>query len=168
MRLLTLVRHAKSSWDYPELSDFERPLNERGRNDAPLMAEKVRKYPPKPDRLISSPALRAITTAHRFAEALGIGHQDIVIQPKIYEASPATLLRILQSLDDGDRHVMLFGHNPGFSDLAHMLARCDFEDLPTCGVARFELAIKSWTDACEDCGKLVRFGYPKMFYPAAE
>lgn len=166
MRLLTLIRHAKSSWEYPELSDFERPLNERGRQDAPLMADKVRKYPPKPDRLVSSPALRAITTAHVFAEVLGLSHEDIVLVPKIYEASASTLLRIVRGLDDGDRHVMLFGHNPGFSELAHLLGPCNFDELPTCAIARFELDIKTWDDVSEDCGRLVRYGYPKMFLEA--
>jgi phosphohistidine phosphatase len=165
MRLLTLVRHAKSSWEYPELSDFERPLNERGRRDAPLMAERLRRSPPRPDRLVSSPALRAITTAHIFADALSIPRDDIVLQPRIYEASAATLLRIVRGLDDGDRHVMLFGHNPGFSELAHLLADCTFDELPTCAVARFELDVKTWQDVGEDCGQLARYGCPKMLQP---
>lgn len=166
MRLLTLVRHAKSSWEYPELSDFERPLNERGRHDAPLMAEKLRKYPPRPDRLVSSPALRAITTAHVFADTLGVPREDILLQPKIYEASVATLLKIVRGFDDGDRHVLMFGHNPGFSELAHLLAECNFDEMPTCAIARFELAVKTWDDVGEDCGQLARYGYPKMFYAA--
>lgn len=164
MRLLTLVRHAKSSWEYPELSDFERPLNERGRRDAPMMAEKLRKSPPAPDCLVSSPALRAITTAYVFADAFGVAHEDVLIQPKIYEASPATLLRIARGFDDGDRHVMMFGHNPGMSEFAHLLGRCNFDEMPTCAIARFELAIKTWADLSEDCGELARYGYPKMFY----
>jgi phosphohistidine phosphatase len=129
------------------------------------MAEKVRKSPPRPDRLVSSPALRAITTAHIFADALGHAHEDIVLQPRIYEASAATLLRIVRALDDGDRHVMMFGHNPGFSELAHLLAHCEFDELPTCAVARFEL-VKTWEDVGEDCGQLSRYGYPKLFQQA--
>lgn len=163
MRLLTLVRHAKSSWEYPELSDFERPLNERGRRDAPLMADKVRKYPPLPDRLVSSPALRAVTTAHVFADTLGIKREDIVLLPKIYEASASTLMKLVRGMDDGDRHVMMFGHNPGFTELCHLLAACSFEEMPTCAIARFELEVKIWEDVGEDCGKLARYGYPKMF-----
>ena len=161
MRLLTLVRHAKSSWDYPELSDFERPLNERGRRDAPLMARRCLVEWGKPERLVSSPALRAITTARAFAEAFGIGADEIVVQPKIYEAAVESLLRILRAQDDGDRHVMLFGHNPGITALAHELARCNFDELPTCGVAGFELAVKCWSDVGSGCGKLVRYSTPK-------
>ncbi len=162
MRLLTLVRHAKSSWDYAELSDFERPLNERGRRDAATMAERVQRHPPLPEKLVSSPALRAITTAHVFARALGIAIDDIAVEPKIYEAAVPALLRIARALDDGDRHVMLFGHNPGFSQFAHELARCNFDEMPTCAVARFELDIKGWADTSFGCGKLVRYGFPKQ------
>lgn len=161
MRLLTLVRHAKSSWDYDELSDFERPLNERGRRDAPEMAQRVRRLFGKPQRLISSPALRAITTAQVFADNLGIDSHDIVVRPKIYEASTDTLLRLVRELDEHDEHVMLFGHNPGLSQLAHQLAACDFDDLPTCGIAHLSLAAKVWQDVTPHCGKLLRFTYPK-------
>ena len=161
MRLLTLVRHAKSSWDYLELSDFERPLNERGRRDAPVMAARCREWPPLPERLVSSPALRAITTARAFALSLGMDTDEIVVQPRIYDATLATLLRVVRALDDGDRHVMLFGHNPGFSQLAHELARCSFDEMPTCAVARFDLDIRLWSDAGPGCAQLVRYGYPK-------
>ena len=161
MRLLSLVRHAKSSWDYAELSDFERPLNERGRRDAPLMARRWLLEWGKPERLISSPALRAITTAHVFAAAFGIPTEDILVQPKIYEASVEALLRILRAQDDGDRHVMLFGHNPGMTALAHELGRCTFDEMPTCAVAGFELGIKCWSDVGAGCGKLARYSTPK-------
>lgn len=162
MKLLTLVRHAKSSWDNPDLEDFERPLNERGRRDAPMMAERVRGQLPRPDRLVSSPALRAITTARRFAEALGLDANDILIQPKIYDATLETLLRLLRQLDDGDGHAMLFGHNPGFSELSHALARCNFNDLPTCAVVHLQLDIEHWGQADGRCGKLLAFLYPKQ------
>src|SRR2546426_10315742 len=105
MRLLTLVRHAKSSWDYPELSDFERPLNERGRRDAPAMAQRISRLPPKPDLLMSSPATRALATARLFAETLGFPMQDITIDARIYDASPETLLNVVRQLDDAARHV---------------------------------------------------------------
>lgn len=161
MRLLTLVRHAKSSWDYAELTDFERPLNERGRRDAPAMAQSLRKRIGRPDRIVSSPALRAITTARIFAEALGTPLEDIAVQPQIYEASPETLLKVLRGLDDRDRHVMLFGHNPGFSELAHELAHCNFDELPTCAVAQFELAVRVWGEVNYGCGTLLHYTSPK-------
>lgn len=161
MRLLSLVRHAKSSWDYEELSDFERPLNERGRRDAPAMAQRVRRLIGTPDRLVSSPALRAITTAHVFADAFGLGLEEVQLQPRIYEASPATLVQILRQLDDADSHVMLFGHNPGFSQLAGLLAPCPFDEVPTCAVVHLALDIGHWRDAGPGLGKLHHYLFPK-------
>lgn len=161
MKLLTLVRHAKSSRDDPELPDFERPLTERGRRDAPAMAQRARQLLGRPDRLVSSPALRAITTARSFAEGLGIATDEISVQPRIYEATVEALLRLVRTLDDHDRHVMLFGHNPGFSDLALELARCPFADMPTCAVAQFELGVKLWSEVNYGCGKLLHFTHPK-------
>lgn len=161
MRLLTLVRHAKSSWKQAGLSDFERPLNERGRRDAPVMAQRALRLFGQPQRLITSPALRAITTAQVFAEFLGVHPHDIVIRPKIYEATAETLLGLLREFDERDGHVMLFGHNPGLSQLAHQLAPCDFDDLPTCGIAHLSLGLRDWRDAHAGCASLLRFTYPK-------
>lgn len=162
MKLLTLVRHAKSSWDYAELNDFERPLNDRGRRDAPLMAERTRQLLGVPDRLVSSPALRAITTAHIFAEAFGLSRDDIELQPKIYDAAVNTLLRIVRERDERDGHVVMFGHNPGFSELANLLARCPFDEMPTCAVVHLELDIHGWAEATPNCGRLSQYSYPKQ------
>ena len=162
MRLLTLVRHAKSSWDYPELSDFERPLNDRGRRDAPRMAEHVQPLLGRPDRLVASPASRAITTARHFADVLRIDERCLSVQPQIYEATEETLLALVRRLDDRDLHVMWFGHNPGFTDLAHALARCPFDDLPTCGVVQIELPVKVWQDVSEQCGRVRHHCFPKQ------
>lgn len=161
MRLLTLVRHAKSSWAYEALSDFERPLNERGRRDAPMMAERALKLFDKPQRLVSSPALRAITTAQLFAHGLSLDPHEIVLRPRIYEASVQTLLELIQNFDDSDAHVMVFGHNPGLSQFAHQLARCDFDDLPTCGIAHLSFDLSHWREVCAGCCTLLRFTYPK-------
>lgn len=162
MRLLTLVRHAKSSWDHPELSDFDRPLNDRGRRDAPRMAAHAKRALGKPDRIVSSPALRALTTAQVFAGVLGIPESDIAIEPRIYEAAPERLLTLVQSLDDDDRHVMLFGHNPGFSELAHLLARCSFDDLPTCAVVQLGFDSKLWSEVGERGGVQRFYAFPKQ------
>lgn len=161
MRLLTLVRHAKSSWDDPELGDFERPLNARGRRDAPLMAERAAANLPLPDLLLSSPALRAISTAHVFADGLGVDRHEIRIEPKIYEAVPAMMLRIIAALDGAQGHVMLFGHNPGISRCARLLAECPFDEMPTCGVVSIALRVDDWRDIAPSKGRLKRYDYPK-------
>ena len=161
MRTLTLIRHAKSSWDYPELGDFERPLNPRGRRDAPAMAARLLRLPPRPDLLVSSPALRALTTARLFADVLGVKAEDVMVNAKIYEATPQTLIQLVQHLDDNLRHVMLFGHNPGISHCAHLLADCSFDEMPTSAAARIEFEIKSWNDAGAGSGRLVHYTFPK-------
>lgn len=161
MKRLVLIRHAKSSWDYPLLGDFERPLNPRGRRDAPVMAQRLATLLQPPWRLVSSPALRAITTAHAFADALGVRHADIRVKPAIYEASPGTLLHLVNSLDDADAQVLMFGHNPGLTELAQLLATVPFAELPTCGVAVLEFPHKHWRDIVPDGGALAAFMSPK-------
>lgn len=161
MRILTLVRHAKSSRDYPELSDFERPLHTRGRKDAPLVAARLRKADIKPDLLISSPATRAITTARLFAEELNLHQNEIALNPHIYEASAWTLLHIVRTLHPDHSDVMLFGHNPGLSNFAHDLVnKCEFDELPTCGVVRIELPAKVWSLIQPGSGKVLKYEHP--------
>ncbi|MES0874136.1 SixA phosphatase family protein [Sinimarinibacterium thermocellulolyticum] len=164
MLLLTLVRHAKSSWDDPALDDFDRPLNARGERDAPRMALHVKRALGSPDRILSSPAVRALTTARVFAETLGVSAARFDQRPRIYyEASAETLLTLVQMLDDDDRHVMLFGHNPGLTDLAHRLARCSFDDMPTCAVVQIGFDVKSWSDVDERAGTQRFYAFPKQF-----
>lgn len=161
MLRLTLIRHAKSSWSDAALSDFERPLNTRGQRDAPIMAERFKALRRQPDRLISSPALRAISTAKLFARELGFDAQDIELRPRIYDASLATLIEVARQIAPDLRHALLFGHNPGFSDLARWLATCPFEEMPTCAIAHLELQIGAWSELGPGCGKLVNYLYPK-------
>ncbi|PTU32074.1 SixA phosphatase family protein [Stenotrophobium rhamnosiphilum] len=161
MRTLTIIRHAKSSWEQEGLSDFERPLNERGRRDAPVMAARLKKDAAQPDLLVSSPALRAITTARVFADVLGIPTENIQLQAKIYDASLGTLLNVVQSLDDQYPHIALFGHNPGLSQLAQRLAECNVDELPTCAIVQISLPIKHWRDAGAEIGTLSYRSWPK-------
>jgi phosphohistidine phosphatase len=162
MRLLTLIRHAKSSWDDPELSDFERPLNARGRRDAPEMARGLAIEMERPLKLVSSPALRAMTTAHVFAEALSLKPTDIRIEPRIYEATPGTLLDVVNTLDNRDPHVVLFGHNPGFTELAQLLADVPFDEMPTCAVVTLQFDKANWHELVPRSGKVLRYRYPKQ------
>ncbi|MDP3858120.1 MAG: histidine phosphatase family protein [Stagnimonas sp.] len=161
MPLLTLIRHAKSSWDYPELSDFERPLNERGRRDAPRLAARLARDLPRPSRLISSPATRALATARIFAEAWAVDFEQIQIEPRIYEASRKTLVELVRSLPDELGHVALFGHNPGLSELAQTLADCPFDEMPTCAVVHLQLEGRQWRQLAPGKGRLLAYLYPK-------
>lgn len=161
MRILTIIRHAKSSWEQEGLHDFERPLNERGRRDAPAMAARLKQSAQIPELLVSSPALRAITTARVFADGLGISTDAIQLQAKIYEASASTLLQVIRDLDDQYSHAAIFGHNPGLSDLARKLAHCDFDELPTCGMVQISLPANYWRDVSASSGELLYSSWPK-------
>ena len=145
MKTLYLVRHAKSSRDDPMLPDKDRPLNDRGKRDAPRMAKQLAKRDVKPDLILSSPARRALTTAELFAKNLDYKVNDIVIDKRLYATSPEGLLQVIHEHGDKPKRVMLFGHNPELTELAHRLSG-KITDMPTCAVAEFAFDIKSWSN----------------------
>ncbi len=157
MKRLTLIRHAMSSQDFPLLSDFERPLNPRGRRDVPVMAQRLEAAIREPVSLVSSPATRAMTTALGFAEAFGIDDAAISLEPRIYEATPGTLLHLLNTLPDSDSHVLMFGHNPGFTELALLLTddHLPFGELPPCGCVLLAFDVDRWQDLVPSSGRLL-------------
>jgi phosphohistidine phosphatase len=166
MKTLYLVRHAKSSWKFPNLDDFDRPLNKRGKRDAPVMGKFLKERKILPDIIISSPAARAKKTAKIIAKALSYPKTDINFKKEIYEASAVGLLKIAAMINDKISSAMLFGHNPGMTYLANMLANVRIDNIPTCGVVCIELDIPSWNKISEDCGKLIFFEYPKNIIPS--
>jgi phosphohistidine phosphatase len=145
---LFLVRHAKSSRDDPSLPDRDRPLDDRGKQDAPRMGKRLVKRDVKPDLLISSPALRALTTAQLIAEEVGYKRKDIVVDNRLYASGPDDLLAVIRALDKKLDRVMLVGHNPQFTDLAHRLSS-EIIDMPTSAVAEFDFDTKAWSDVGE-------------------
>ena len=146
MKTLFLVRHAKSDRkDDPTLADRDRPLSDRGLKEAPKMGKRLARHDAKPDLLISSPALRALTTAQLIADEIGRRRGDIVVEDKLYESSVNGLLGVIHALDDQFDRVMLFGHNPEFSDLARRLSG-DIAEMPTCAVAEFRFDTTTWSD----------------------
>lgn len=161
MRRLTLIRHARSSRDYPLLDDIDRPLDARGRSEAPEMAQRLKAALTPPLRLVSSPAMRALTTAQAFAEVLEIPDAGIQVLPEIYEATPGTLLHLVNRFDDADPQVLMFGHNPGLSELAQLLADMPFAELPTCAAATLAFEVASWRDVAPQGGKLLSYRFPK-------
>ncbi|MGH8461423.1 MAG: SixA phosphatase family protein [Stenotrophobium sp.] len=159
---LTLVRHAKSSWADAGQRDFDRPLNPRGERDAPRMAQWTARHLSPPDLIVSSPAQRALSTARVFAAVLGIVDSRLRLEPGIYEASADTLMGILCMLDAAHRRVMLFGHNPGISELAQRLGDGTCDELPTCALASFSLCVTRWIDLADGSGKLQHLMTPKQ------
>jgi phosphohistidine phosphatase len=160
MKTLFLVRHAKSSRDDPSLPDRERPLNDRGLDDAPRMGKRLSKRGVKPDLLVSSPALRALTTAQLIADEIGYARKNIAVDERLYASSPDDLLAVICALDDKLGRVMLFGHNPEFTDLAHRLSSEDI-DMPTCAVAEFLFDAKVWADVGKVGPAKVKLDAPK-------
>jgi len=160
MKTLFLVRHAKSSRDGPSLPDRDRPLDDRGRQDAPKMGRRLAKRDVKPDRLVSSPALRALTTAQLIAEEIGYKPKDIVVDDRLYANSAGDLLTVIRALDNKLNRVMLFGHNPAFTDLAQLLSS-EIIDMPTCAVVEFDFDTKAWSDVGEVKPVNEVFDYPK-------
>lgn len=162
MKRLILIRHAESSWDYPMLADFDRPLNPRGRHDAPVMAQRLQGLLTPPFRMIVSPALRALTTAQIFAETFEVPEAALQIEPRIYEATPGTLLHLVNTLSEADGQVLMFGHNPGFTDLARLLVDAlPFAELPACGLVMLEFDVTRWQDIVPGCGRLQAFRHPR-------
>jgi phosphohistidine phosphatase len=152
MRTLYVVRHAKSSWADPAMADFDRPLNERGLHDARMMAQRFDERLEPVDLLMSSPAVRAITTANAFAAVLA--NAPVHEIDELYLATPRMLLSIIGRLPDGVRHAMLFGHNPGVSDLVEELTGNGPGDLPTCAIVRIDFEVEGWREAVGGTGLL--------------
>ncbi|MBS0455083.1 MAG: histidine phosphatase family protein [Proteobacteria bacterium] len=160
MKALLLVRHAKSGRDDPSLPDRERPLNDRGRQDAPAMGRRLKKRGVKPDLIASSPALRALTTAQLLADEIGYQREDIIVDERLYASSSDTLLAIICAIGDHVDSVMLFGHNPEFTDLAHRLSS-EVMDMPTCAVAEFLFEAEAWADVGKVGPAKVKLDAPK-------
>jgi phosphohistidine phosphatase len=144
MKTLFLIRHAKSSWDDAALPDKDRPLDDRGKRDAPKMGKRLAKRDVKPDLILSSPAMRALTTAEIIAKKLDYKLKDIVVDDRLYTGED-DLLNVIHKLGDKLDRVMLFGHNPKLTELAHRLSS-KITHMPTCAVAEFTFDAKSWSN----------------------
>ncbi len=166
MKQLLLIRHGKSDWDHPGLSDHDRPLNDRGRRDCPRMAAALKSRAIAPDRIVTSTAVRAATTAEAIADGLGVVRSGIEFRPELYLASPQVFLRVVQSLDESAETTLIFGHNPGIHETVERL--CDGEsvdDFPTLAVARIELDVDHWGEVEWGDGRLLECLLPRTLAP---
>ncbi|MCP2637711.1 histidine phosphatase family protein [Microbacterium sp. HD4P20] len=136
---LVLVRHAKSDWGDPGLDDHDRPLNERGRRDAPRMARRLADAGVRPEGILSSTAVRARSTAEVFGAELGVA---VTLDPELYGAPAGTLLATAAAT--GARSIMVVAHDPGMSVLAAQLSGGDIAHMPTCAVATFRWHAEDW------------------------
>lgn len=159
MKTLFVLRHAKSSWDDSSLADFDRPLNNRGKNAAPFMGGIMAERDLVPDVILSSPAVRARETASLVKKA-GKLDAELLFEERIYEASPQTLKQVVAGIDDEFRSVMIVGHNPGMEGFIRLLTG-RLEAMPTAALAIIDLDIARWKDLAPDRGKLRRVIRPK-------
>lgn len=144
MKTLLLLRHAKSSWDEGNLADFDRPLNDRGREDAPRMGKLLRQHDLVPDLIVTSSAKRAASTAKLLANEAN--YEGKVTRTRdLYLAEPGAYINLARRTDDSVKTLMLVGHNPGIEELVEWLSGSD-ESMPTAALACFHLPIAKWSE----------------------
>jgi phosphohistidine phosphatase len=161
MKILTIVRHAKSSWKDMGLRDRDRPLNKRGKKDAPEMGRRIHELGIRPSLIVSSPAKRAWTTAKAVADAINYPREFLQKEDALYLAPLDTILDVIVSQDNGFNNLMLFGHNPGFTDMANFLVPGLTNNLPTAGVVCVEIDQDDWNLYERPKTRLLAHDWPK-------
>ncbi len=161
MKTLILVRHAKSSWDEIGLDDAERPLNERGKKDAPQMAARLKEKHIQVDAFISSPAKRAHKTSKFFAKEYGLNNNEILKVNKLYGASVGAFLEVISSIEDKNKTAALFSHNPGITEFANTLTSVRIDNIPTSGIFAVQAKTDKWGDFARAEKNFLFFDYPK-------
>ena len=163
MKTLYLIRHAKSDWGNDSLKDIDRHLSTRGYSDAYLLSKQLAEKPEKPELIISSPAIRAFSTAQIFSRAWNIKPEAIQLNSELYEATTDNILKQLKKIDDRNHCVAVFGHNPGFTSLFNELTEQYLDNLPTCGIVCVEFKIDSWKKIIPKSGTNKLTLFPKEF-----
>lgn len=163
MKTIYFVRHAKSSWDDITLDDHDRPLNSRGKRDAPMMAQRLADLGVTADGLVSSTARRAKDTSEAFRRALDISAANCQYDQSLYHAWPAGIEKRVQKVSDDWDTVLFFGHNPGYTDLANQPKHQSFiGNVPTCGIVMVEADVDSWTNFTLAKARRAGYFYPKQ------
>lgn len=164
MKEVIFVRHAKSDWGNETLKDVDRHLSERGYNDAYFLSEWFAKNHKSPELIISSTATRAISTALIFARELTFNAKNVVLSEKIFDANTDDILSVIRDLDNSKSRLMLFGHNPGFTNICNELSEeMFFDNVPTCGIVSITFATDNWHGVTQEHGKLHYYKFPKDF-----
>ncbi|MFM7311065.1 MAG: SixA phosphatase family protein [Flavobacteriales bacterium] len=159
-KIIHLVRHAKSDWNFPGLLDRDRPLNARGRKNAPDMAMRFLERFEPVDVVLCSDALRTQETMNYFLDA-GCFHREMVqLKSELYHASADVMEGALRSADDACHRIMLFGHNNGISDLASRWTNASMH-MSTCAIASFEVFVEEWQGLGSSTARLIQLDYPK-------
>lgn len=160
MKTLLLIRHAKSDWDNANLSDFERPLNERGKHDAPVMGQRLYERNIPINIFISSPAKRAKSTATLIAAEYDVAKEKIVFVDDLYLATMAVFQNVVQHIDDRFQCAAIFSHNPGITDFANTLTNARIDNMPTCSVFAVQIHTDQWSDVLNAESEFLFFDRP--------
>ncbi|MEM8548945.1 MAG: histidine phosphatase family protein [Pseudomonadota bacterium] len=158
---LTLMRHAKSDWNDASLSDHDRPLNERGERDAPEMGRRIKAMGLRPSLLLTSTAVRAVETCKAVATAVGFPLEFIHRERSLYLAEPANILAALAAEDPTFHHIIVFGHNPGISELANALSDNLVGDMPTGAFLSVAAEAPDWASFAHADVRILGYDYPK-------
>lgn len=162
MKTLLLIRHAKSNWNNPDMDDFDRPLNKRGKQNAPEMASRLLMRGMVPELIISSPAKRTRTTAKIMAKEWKYPKQAILLEEELYLCYASTFLKVITKIDDDFEAVAIFAHNPGITDFANYLTQeIRIDNVPTTGIFAVQAETNSWKDFDRAAKKFLFFDYPK-------
>ncbi len=161
MKTLVIVRHAKSSWSDSSLDDHDRPLKKRGYRDAPLMGAVLAEWGPPVDRVLSSSAVRALETAELVVEELGLPMDEIRVEEDLYHASAGEMLEIIEEQEDYLDGIMLFGHNPGMTNLVNLISDLNLYNLPTSGVVMLQYDVGSWRKIADADPVYAAYDFPK-------
>ncbi len=162
IKQIFLIRHAKSSWANPMQSDFDRPLNERGESDAPMMGKRLKEKNIKPDIIIASAAKRTRQTAKRIAKALDVDKNKIDLQERIYHCESEMYEKVISQIDESINTAFIIGHNPGITSFVNSLSDLfDIDNMPTCGVVGARFEAESWVDFSTAKMEIFLFDYPK-------
>ncbi|MGI9569867.1 MAG: SixA phosphatase family protein [Desulfobulbia bacterium] len=161
MKHLYLIRHGKSSWSDPSLSDFSRPLNKRGKRDVPLMGKRMAVLEKQPDMIISSPAKRARRTARGIGATLGFRKKEIILDDELYSFSSQGLLDVIKKTPAPVEVLAVVGHNHGLTECAELLSGESLINVPTCGIVLISFDVSSWDMIFDGGGSMLLFDYPK-------
>lgn len=162
MLRLTLVRHAKTEPAASGQEDWDRLLEARGQRDAPEMARRLKEEHGKPDKILASPAIRAITTANIMSRVLGVPAAKISQDERLYLASPKIMLEVVRELGNSAKHLMVVGHNPGITEFADQLSsERSLDNMPTCAIYTLQFDIPNWSELVWATGVNADFDYPK-------
>lgn len=161
MKKIYFIRHAKSSWKEPYLDDFDRPLNKRGKNNAPMMAQRLKQSAIFPDIIVSSPALRAKKTASKIAKVLDYDKERIVFYQELYDGGVENYLHVIRNIDNSNNSVFLVAHNPDITDMSERFGNIIIGNMPTCAIVCVSFDVDDFAKIKERGGKALFFDFPK-------